>query len=193
MRSFLMAALVASVLLGAGTAAAGNLKSYEGASWYEKYLSVSAPEPLPCTSNSGEVQQLSFPGIPTNVDASHECGSQSETFIAINPANPANVVAGSNEIQRLPMRAMSSFDGGATFSGHDLPLPPPRTQSGFDFGSDPGVAFDSAGNAFYSYIIVFFSKGGSINGTEMAVSRASAADDYATWTPTFFNLQTGEG
>src|SRR3954449_8275869 len=145
MRSFLMAALVASVLLGAGTAAAGNLKSYEGASWYEKYLSVSAPEPLPCTSNSGEVQQLSFPGNPPNVDASHECGSQSETFIAINPANPANVVAGSNEIQRLPMRAMSSFDGGATFSGADLPLPPPRTQSGFDFGSDPGLAFDSVG------------------------------------------------
>ena len=103
-----MATLVAAVLLGAGTAAAGNLKSYEGASWYEKYLSVSAPEPLPCTSNSGEVQQLSFPGNPLNVDASHECGSQSETFIAINPTNHEQRVTGSNEIQRLPMRAMAS-------------------------------------------------------------------------------------
>ena len=84
-----------------------------------------------------------------------------------------NVIAGSNEIQRLPMRAMVSTDGGATFTGVDLPLPPPRTQNGFDFGSDPGIAFDSAGNAFYSYIIVFFSTGGSINGTEMAVSRST--------------------
>src|SRR6476620_11947579 len=101
MRSFRKAALVATLLLvvGVGTAAAGNLKSYEGASWYEKYLSVSAPEPLPCTSNSGEAQQLSFPGNPLHVDASHECGSQRETFIALDPANPANVVTGSNEIQ----------------------------------------------------------------------------------------------
>ena len=67
------------------------------------------------------------------------------------------------------MRAMSSSDGGATFTGTDLPLPPPRTQSGFDFGSDPGVAFDANGRLYYSYIIVFFSKGGAINGTEMAV------------------------
>ena len=71
-----------------------------------------------------------------------------------------NVIAGSNEIQRLPMRAMASTDGGATFTGVDLPLPPPRTNNGFDFGSDPGVAFDSNGNAYYSYIVVFFSTGG---------------------------------
>ena len=160
-------------IVGVGTAAAGNLKSYEGASWYGKYLAVTEPKPLPCTSNTGEVQQLSFGVNPVNVDASHECGSQSETSIAINPTNPDNVVAGSNEIQRLPMRAMASTDGGATFTGVDLPLPPPRTQNGFDFGSDPGVAFDSNGNAYYSYIVVFFSEGGSINGTEMAVARST--------------------
>src|SRR5437764_800170 len=58
-----------------------------------------------------------------------------------------------------------------------------------DVGSDPGLAFDSNGTAFYSYIIVFFSTGGSINGTEMAVSRST--DHGLHWTPTFFNLQTG--
>ena len=38
MRSFCLATLVATMLLvvGAGTAAAGNQKSYEGACWYEK-------------------------------------------------------------------------------------------------------------------------------------------------------------
>jgi len=193
MRRFLLAAVLATSLtvIVAGTVGAGNLKSYEGASWYQKYLAVSGQLVTPpCPSNTGDLPQVSF---GTNVDASHECGSQSETSIGINPADESTVIAGSNEIQRLPMRAMVSTDDGATFSGHDLPPTLPRTNGGFDFGSDPGVAFDSNGNAFYSYIVVFFSKGGSINGTEMAVSHASAADDYTAWTPTFFNPQTGEG
>jgi hypothetical protein len=193
MRRIVFAAMVAALgcVLAATPALAGNLKSFEGASWYAKFLAVSDPSAPLCTGNSGSVQQLSF---GSNVDASHECGSQSETSIAVNPTtigNPAttNVIAGSNEIQRLPMRAMFSADGGATFTGVDLPLPPPRTQNGFDFGSDPGVAFDSAGNAFYSYIIVFFSTGGSINGTEMAV--AHSTDHGADWAATYFNPQTG--
>src|SRR3954447_16018542 len=168
-RIVLVLATALAVLGGAAPAVAGNLKSFEGASWYDKYLSVSGGAPATCTGNSGSVDQLSF---GNNVDASHECGSQSETFIAINPANTKNVIAGANEIQRLPMRAMYSTDDGKTFTGVDLPLPPPRTNSGFDFGSDPALAFDSKGNAYYSYIIVFFSGGGSINGTAMAVAHS---------------------
>ena len=190
MRRFVLAVAAVAVVLVAGAApavAGGNLKNFEGASWYEKYLAVSGGDPPLCSSNSGDI---TVPAFGNNIDASHECGSQSETSIAINPANPNNVIAGSNEIQRLPMRAMASFDGGATFTGVDLPLPPPRTQNGFDFGSDPALAFDSNGNAYYSYIVVFFSTGGSINGTEMAVSRSS--DGGRSWTATFWDLQTGK-
>ena len=176
------------LVTGASRAPAGQVSNYDGASWYGKYLAVSGQEPITCTSNSGDLGQLSF---GSNVDASHECGSQSETSIAINPANTGSVIAGSNEIQRLPMRANYSTDGGATFTGVDLPLPPARTNKGFDFGSDPGIAFDSDGNAYYSYIVVFFGAGGGINGTEMAVARSS--DGGATWTATFFNPQTGNG
>jgi hypothetical protein len=187
-RIVLAAATVLFVALigGVSRAPASNLSKYDGASWYQKYLAVSGQEPVTCTSNSGSLGQISY---DSNVDASHECGSQSETSIAINPANTDNVIAGANEIQRLPMRAMYSTDGGQTFTGVDLPLPPPRTKNGFDFGSDPGVAFDSAGNAYYSYIVVFFSTGGAINGTEMAV--AHSTDGGATWTATYFNPQTG--
>ena len=179
---------VVALIAGAVRAPAGNVSSYDGASWYGKYLAVSGQEPITCSSNSGSLGQIAY---GPNVDASHECGSQSETSIAINPAKKRNVIAGSNEIQRLPMRAMYSTDGGATFTGVDLPLPPPLTSSGFDFGSDPGVAFDSSGNAYYSYIVVFFGKGGGINGTEMAV--AHSTDGGATWTATYFNPQTGSG
>ncbi|MGZ4310045.1 MAG: hypothetical protein ACXVRG_12005, partial [Gaiellaceae bacterium] len=179
---------VVVALAGAGQALAGNLSSYDGASWYAKYLAVSGGATTLCTGNAGSVQQLAF---GNNVDASHECGSQSETSIAINPANTKNVIAGANEIQRLPMRAMYSTDGGKTYTGVDLPLPPPRTNNGFDFGSDPGLAFDSEGNAYYSYIVVFFSTGGSINGTEMAVAHSS--DGGASWNATYFAPQTGSG
>jgi hypothetical protein len=181
----MLPAVLAALVVTAAPALAGNLKSYEGASWYDKYLSVSSGTPPVCDSNEGS---LVVPPYGNNIDASHECGSQSETFIAMSGSN---VIAGSNEIQRLPMRAMYSTDGGVTFTGVDLPLPPSRTNNGFDFGSDPGVAFDSQGNAYYSYIIVFFSKGGAINGTEMAV--AHSTDHGAHWAATYFNLQTGEG
>lgn len=183
-----VAVVAVALIVGTTRAPAGNVSNYDGASWYGKYLAVSGQDPSTCSSNSGSLGQIAY---GSNVSASHECGSQSETSIAINPANGNNVIAGSNEIQRLPMRAMYSTDGGATFTGVDLPLPPPRTSSGFDFGSDPGVAFDSNGNAYYSYIIVFFGKGGGINGTEMAV--AHSTDGGATWAATYFAPQTGSG
>ena len=183
--SVMLVSMLAVVVATAAPALAGNLKSYEGASWYDKYLSVSNGADPVCTGNTGSTGQLAF---GNNVDASHECGSQSETSIAMFGNN---VIAGANEIQRLPMRAMYSLDGGTTFNGVDLPLPPARTNRGFDFGSDPGVAFDANGNAYYSYIIVFFSAGGSINGTEMAVSRST--DHGASWTATYFAPQTGNG
>lgn len=190
MKKLVVVAAVAAVLGGAAASAAGNYDPtlYSEARWYSKYQQVSSGAIPLCTGNVGDAPQLAF---ASNVDASHECGSQSETSIAINPKNQKNVIAGSNEIQRLPMRAMYSTDGGKTFTGVDLPLPPPRTNNGFDFGSDPAVAFDTKGNAYYSYIVVFFSTGGSINGTEMAVARSS--DGGATWTATYFNPQTGVG
>jgi hypothetical protein len=103
--------------------------------------------------------------------------------------NPKQIVAGSNEIDRLPMRAYYSSNNGKSYTGVDLPLPPPLAKNGFDFGSDPGVAWDTRGNVYYSYIVVFFGAGGGVNGTEMAVARS--ADEGATWTATFFALQTG--
>ena len=51
--------------------------------------------------------------VGANINVSNEPGPQSETNIAINPANPKQIVAGSNEIFRLPMRGYFSSDGGA--------------------------------------------------------------------------------
>src|SRR5438105_10481474 len=133
--------------------------------WWDKYqfIANSGPE-----SGGGPSASLNFKG---NVDVSNECGPQSETFITLNPAQPRILAAGSNEIFRLPMRGYFSSDGGSNWGGVDLPLPPAKG-NGVDFGSDPTLAFDTRGNIFYGYIIVYFSNGNGINGTAMAVARS---------------------
>src|SRR5260370_21905 len=133
----------------------------------------------------------SAPTIGSNVDVSNECGPQSETYITLNTVNPASVAGGSNEIFRLPMRGYASSDGGSTWTGVDLPLPPAIGANGIDFGSDPSLAFDIRGNVFYSYIVVFFSASRGINGTEMAVARST--DGGKTYpSVNFFSLSSGE-
>lgn len=110
--------------------------------------------------------------IGSNVDVSDECGPQSETYITLNPSRPATLAAGSNEIFRDPMRGYFSSDSGGTWGGVDLPLPAAQGANGHRFGSDPSLAFDTQGNVFYSYIVVFFGNGNGVNGTEMAVARS---------------------
>ena len=125
------------------------------------------------------------------MDASNECGPQSETFITLNTVNPMSVAGGSNEIFRLPMRGYASSDGGSTWSAVDLPLPPAIGANGVDFGSDPSLAFDTRGNLFYSYIVVFFSANRGINGTELAVARST--DGGKTYPGvSFFSFSGGE-
>src|SRR2546423_8971107 len=115
MKRFALTAAVAAAALvaTAAPALAGNLSKYDGASWYEKYLSISSAATPVCTGNTGSTGQLAY---GNNVDASHECGSQSETFIAINPDNTDNVLPGSNEIQAQPMRPMAPSDGASPFT-----------------------------------------------------------------------------
>ncbi len=110
--------------------------------WWDKYQFIlnNGADGAPVSSNS-----VSF---GANVDVSNECGPQSETFITINPNEATMLAAGSNEIFRLPMRGYFSLDGGASWGGVDLPLPPPKTKSGIDFGSDPTLAFDASNNLF---------------------------------------------
>jgi hypothetical protein len=129
--------------------------------------------------------------VGSNVDLSNECGPQSETYITLNHANTNILAAGSNEIFRLPMRAYFSSNGGANWGGVDLPLPPPLSGTNDTrFGSDPSLAFDTQGNVFYSYIVVFFGNGTGVNGTEMAVARST--DGGQTYpTTSFFSFQSG--
>src|SRR5206468_1822466 len=114
------------------------------------------------------------------------------TYIAINTATPRNLAGGSNEIFRDPMRGYSSNDGGNTWTGVDLPLPSGKGSGGQRFGSDPTLAFDTKGNLYYGYIVVFFSKSfGGINATSMAVAKST--DGGKTYpSVTYFSESGGE-
>src|SRR5690349_2829572 len=101
--------IVSAALLGAQTDTADK------PTWWAKYqalLQNAADKKVPAA--------LSLTA-GLNVDASNECGPQSETYIAINPSASATLAGGSNEIFRLPMRGYFSSDGGASWGGVDLP------------------------------------------------------------------------
>ncbi len=125
-----------------------------------------------------------------NVDVSNECGPQSETFITLNTRNSKMLAGGSNEIFRLPMRGYYSNNGGQNWGGVDLPLPPTQGTNSINFGSDPTLTFDTRGNVFYGYIVVFFGNGSGVNGSEMAVARSK--DGGKTYpSVTFFSYEGG--
>jgi hypothetical protein len=180
-------ALVGMTFLPHGVSAhAATSSSYDHPTWWAKYQAL-------LNGNSGSAVTSKPLSVGPNVDVSNEDTPQSETSITVNPNNPKELVGGSNEIVRLPMRGYFSNDGGKSWGAVDLPLPPAATTNGTDFGSDPGVAFDTRGNVYYSYIVVFFNRSfTSIQGTEMAVAKSS--DGGQTWPQvTFFNFNSGSG
>lgn len=169
-----------------GKDVSASSSSYLVPTWWTRYQTL-------LNQNPGSSSARGSFSVGSNVDVSNEVTPQSETAITLNPNNPNMLVAGSNEIVRLPMRGYYSTNGGASWGATDLPLPPPATTNGTDFGSDPGVAFDTQGNVYYSYIVVFFNRTfQSIQGTEMAV--AKSVDGGKTWPQvTFFNFNSGNG
>src|SRR5512136_2343209 len=181
---FLIFALVFTLV---APASAGNTtNSPDKPTWWAKYQYLAKNGPMDCTAANVSLK------VGANVDVSNECGPQSETFITLNPRQPKMLAAGSNEIFRLPMRGYFSTDNGSSWGALDLPLPPPlQGTNDTDFGSDPSLAFDSSGNVYYSYIVVFFGNGNGVKGTEMAVARST--DGGKTYPQvTYFSFEGGQ-
>jgi hypothetical protein len=113
-----------------------------------------------------------------NVNVSNEPGPQSEVFIAVNTQNAAILAAGSNEIFRDPQRTYFSRDGGASWTGADLPLVD-EEGTAWTFASDPGVAIDMNGTIFFSQLLIMVER--NITGDAMIVNRTT--DGGATFSP----------
>jgi hypothetical protein len=102
--------------------------------------------------------------------------AQNENTIAVNPENPRNLVAGTNDYRVFNTReqrndgsgwAYTSFDGGATW--RNVQLPHLTFQTGgtgpfaqFDSAGDPVVAFGPRNTVYYGNIV--FSRGEPVAG-----------------------------
>lgn len=85
---------------------------------------------------------------------------QDEPSIAVNPTNQSNVIVGLHDFgvsNTQPVSAYASQDGGHTWNG---PFGMPVPVSG-EYTSDPVVAFNSSGVAFFSYLAIHSNLGTS--------------------------------
>jgi hypothetical protein len=127
---------------------------------------------------------------------------QGETFIAVNPNNPLQFVAGTNSFHQdddpaceeplgMPtfgtQALFGSTDGGKTWEYRCAPWHPGVTGgvAGADewFGSDPSLAWDKAGNAYVAYLLL--SQDGDPNSFKLgsAIMVAKSSDAGNSWSP----------
>ena len=87
--------------------------------------------------------------VGPNVDISGFADNEAETTVAVNPANPNNVVIVSNFQTADALMESVTFDGGATWSARMI------ADGSDDLGvacCDPNAAFDQYGNLFLIYL-----------------------------------------
>src|SRR5260370_24339589 len=137
------AVLVALLVFPLAASSTGDNK--HNPTWWAKYQYLAKHGAASGGVSGGSVN------VGANVDVSNECGPQSETYIALNSAQPRTLAGGANEIFRLPMRGYFSSDGGENWGAVHPPLPPPtQGTNGRPFRSVPPLASPTTGNLFYS-------------------------------------------
>lgn len=95
----------------------------------------------------------------TLVNISPGANAQSETWIAINPVDPNNIIATSNDNQYMwgdyKMSSWASTDGGKTWKHANTPANKGYIINQLSGESmtifDPSITFDTDGNAYYAY------------------------------------------
>jgi hypothetical protein len=130
-------------------------------------------------------------GDPTNSTGFSNFGCQTpqnETTIAVNPTNPANIIAGANDyrvccdftgLNDSTGWAYFSKNGGATWGNVQLPGLTAETGAAgqlkkFDTAGDPVVAFGPDGTAYYANIA--FSRVSPVSGIIMSTSKDGGAN-----------------
>ncbi len=140
------------------------------------------------TVKTGTAFCAGAPSTAANVNtdcAQSTVGPHNETSIAINPANPLNIVGGANDYQltlnsdghvgeTIQSQAHVSFDGGLSWADYDV-----FSNSSYQATGDPALAFDAAGRAYYGTLGFRFVS--NFNATNPDVLVSNSADGGKTW------------
>lgn len=119
-----------------------------------------------------------------------------ETSLAVNPTNPANIIASANDYQlrvssggtvneTVFSRAHVSFDGGRTWTTY------PIAYNGYAATGDPAVAFDADGTAYLATLGFIWSQGGP-TGVNPDILVATSRDGGRSWSSPA-KVATGSG
>ncbi len=122
-------------------------------SWWRRSRRAGHPRPRSCQPRVEELEPRTVPtvlAVTPNVNLGHEDTSQSETAIAIDPANPLWLFGAANEnVAPIGMYGSWSKDGGATWHNRVIAAGNDNLVPGL---TDPWVAWDNFGNLFFTYI-----------------------------------------
>lgn len=131
-------------------------------------------------------------------------GGQSETFISLHPFDPNIIVASANDMRynttgaKYRMAAYFSTNGGKNWAtsltppNQDVYIPTPSGSGSGLTNVDPGLAFDSKGNVYYSYIFTQVSDQGGIEDGGVFINKST--DGGKTWSdPIPVTLSVGGG
>ena len=132
---------------------------------------VEFPPPVPAV-----VEGTGNRGVGSNVNVTQNSSPQNETSIAADPANPFNLVAGTNDYRYGDADAgfAYSLDGGATWVSDTLAGIHP-THGKFDGQGDPAIA--PYRNGVFYYAFIDFSR--TTDENRLAVARST--DGGVTW------------
>src|SRR5438132_10237858 len=89
-------------------------------------------------------------GASTIFQVTNDADRDAETSIAINPTNADNIVAGWISSGDHTCGFGVSDNGGASWTVGVIPGVQRASGGSFDRGTDPSVAFDKYGNAYFS-------------------------------------------
>ena len=132
-------------------------------------------------------------GASTVYQITHDSDRDAETSIAINPTNAQNMVAGWISSGDHTCGFGVSDDGGVTWSIGVLPGIQLASGGSYDRGTDPSVAFDKYGNAYFSCLA--FNLGPQAGGSAGTVFVSKSTDGGHSWgqPQAVFNGQAGPG